>query len=193
MKVFLGGTCNESDWRSEIIKLLKVDYFNPVVDDWTPEHMQEEIRQREECDVCLYTITPKMTGVYSIAEVVDDSNKRPSKTIFVMLREDGGHKFTDGQWKSLAAVATMVEDNGGVMFTSLQKAANHINNLPNRGPMQGASSLAASTFNGKVAANKTPAGILHMLEAILAEVQYYGNTEVCDAVIHELEKQGFRL
>ncbi len=186
MKVFLGGTCNESDWRSEIIKLLKVDYFNPVVDDWTPEHMQEEIRQRKECDVCLYTITPKMTGVYSIAEVIDDSNKRPSRTIFVMLREDGDHKFTDEQWRSLAAVAAMVENNGGIMFDALQKAANHINNIPNIVPMQSASPL-------KVAANKTPAEIVHMVEALLDAVYYYGNTEVCDAVLSEIEKQGFHL
>ena len=84
-KVFLGGTCNESTWRNDLIKLLKIDYFNPVVDDWNEEAYQEELRQREICDFCLYVITPKMTGVYSIAEVVDDSNKRPEKTIFCYL------------------------------------------------------------------------------------------------------------
>ena len=68
-KVFLGGTCNESTWRDELIKKLKIDYFNPVVDDWTEECYKEELRQREICDYCLYVITPKMTGVYSIAEV----------------------------------------------------------------------------------------------------------------------------
>lgn len=30
-RVFLGGTCNESTWRDELIKKLKIDYFNPVV------------------------------------------------------------------------------------------------------------------------------------------------------------------
>jgi hypothetical protein len=34
-KVFLGGTCNESLWRDKLIKLLKIEYFNPVVPDWT--------------------------------------------------------------------------------------------------------------------------------------------------------------
>ena len=57
MKVFLGGTCNESTWREGLIKALKIGYFNPVVDDWTPDCMAEEIKQREECDfvVCDYT------------------------------------------------------------------------------------------------------------------------------------------
>lgn len=129
MKVFLGGTCNESTWRDEIITMLKVDYFNPVVDDWTPDCMAEEIRQREECDVCLYVITPKMTGVYSIAEVIDDSNKRPKRTIFVGLHDDGDKKFTEGQWKSLETVAEMVRRNGGAVLDSLKSAALHLNTL----------------------------------------------------------------
>ena len=50
-KVFLGGTCNESTWRNELIPLLKIDYFNPVVEDWTPECQAEEERQKnEECN-----------------------------------------------------------------------------------------------------------------------------------------------
>ena len=129
MKVFLGGTCNESNWRNRIIPMLEVGFFNPVVDDWTPDCMAEELRQREECDVCLYVITPKMTGVYSVAEVIDDSNKRPARTVFVRLRDDGDEKFTDGQWKSLGAVAQMVERNGGTAFDSLKSAALHINAL----------------------------------------------------------------
>jgi hypothetical protein len=127
MKVFLGGTCNGSNWRDRIIPMIDIEFFNPVVDDWTPERMAEELRQREECDVCLYVITPKMTGVYSIAEAIDDSNKRPARTVFVRLREDGDKRFTDGQWKSLGAVAQMVERNGGAAFDSLESAATRIN------------------------------------------------------------------
>lgn len=127
MKVFLGGTCNESTWRNLIIPMLDIEYFNPVVADWTPACMEEELRQRETCELCLYVITPKMTGTYAIAEVVDDSNKRPDKTIFVRLRDDGSARFDEGQWKSLGAVAQMVERNGVVVFTDLKSATIHIN------------------------------------------------------------------
>ena len=115
-KVFLGGTCNESKWRDQLIPYLRIDYFNPVVDDWTEKHQKEEIKQRKECDIVLYTITPKMTGVYSIAEVVDDSNKRPEKTVFVVLLKDGNKTFDQSQAKSLAMVGKMVEENGGKSF-----------------------------------------------------------------------------
>ena len=116
MRCFLGGTCNESTWRDKLIKLLKIEYFNPVVKDWNEECMQEELKQRKICDYCLYVITPKMTGVYSIAEITDDSNKRPSKTIFCFLKEDDGVSFTDGQIRSLGAVAKMVKTNGANVF-----------------------------------------------------------------------------
>ncbi len=109
-KIFLGGTCNESKWRDDLIQMLTIDYFNPVVEDWTEECMKEEIKQRQECDFCLYVITPKMTGVYSIAEVVDDSNKRPDKVIFVILNYDDGNMFTEGQIKSLKQVGRMIRN-----------------------------------------------------------------------------------
>ena len=143
-KVFLGGTCNESTWRNKLIKMLEIDYFNPVVDDWTEECYQEELRQREICDYCLYVITPRMTGVYSIAEVVDDSNKRPEKTIFCILNYDlsdykmkvvDGKKvrkyakmFNIGQLKSLDKVGVMVEKNGGKYFRTLSEVAEFLNN-----------------------------------------------------------------
>jgi hypothetical protein len=47
-RVFLGGTCNGTTWRDSMIKDLKVDYFNPVVEDWTPEAQQEERYEKEE-------------------------------------------------------------------------------------------------------------------------------------------------
>ena len=127
--VFLGGTCNNSTWRNKIIPMLKVSYFNPVVDEWTTECMAEELQQRKSCDVCLYVITPKMVSPYAIAEVIDDSKERPNQTILVILRDDGDDYFTAAQWKHLNAVAKMVERNGGLIFNSLKSVARHINAL----------------------------------------------------------------
>ena len=126
MKVFLGGTCNESTWRNRMMIYLHDDgleYFNPVIDDWMEDCMKKEIQERQVCDFCLYAITPKMIGVYSIAEVVDDSNKRPEKTVLVLLRDDGKDHFNEGQWKSLGSVARMVKLNGGQVFDHLKSAA----------------------------------------------------------------------
>ena len=127
MKVFLGGTCNESAWRDKLIPMLAIDYFNPVVEDWTEDCLKQELLEREICDFVLYCITPRMIGTYAIAEVVDDSNKRPEKTIFVLLRSDGDLNFKDAPWKSLQAVGKMVLKNGGEVFDNLKSAAAYMN------------------------------------------------------------------
>lgn len=126
-KVFLGGTCNNSTWRDELIPLLNIEYFNPVVENWTPECQAEEIQQRRECDYCLYVITPEMTGFYSIAEAVDDSNKRPNKTLFCVLQSAGDKVFDKHQLKSLLATSTMIQENGGQVFMRLDTLAAWLN------------------------------------------------------------------
>ena len=126
-KVFLGGTCNDSKWRNELIPMLTIDYFNPVVEDWTEACYNEELRQRAECDYVLYVITPKMAGFYSIAEVVDDSNKRPEKTIFAFFMGDNMEYFDKKQLKSLHAVKDLIEINGAISFLSLDEIASYLN------------------------------------------------------------------
>lgn len=126
-KVFLGGTCNGSIWREQLIPMLQIHYYNPVTTDWTPEKQGEEKQQRAICDFNLYTITPKMTGVFSIAEVVEDSIKQPHKTILCLLENDDNQSFTPHQWKSLQAVAEMVAQNGARVCYSLSDVAGLIN------------------------------------------------------------------
>lgn len=128
-KVFLGGTCAESTWRDELIPMLKINYFNPVVPDWTEECYQQELRERDVCDYCLYVITPQMQGVYSIAEVVDDSNKRPEKTVFAFIGS-----FGVGQERSLDKVGVMVQRNGGKYYRDLESVACYLNGEENAKP-----------------------------------------------------------
>ena len=127
-KVFLGGTCNGSSWREAIKPLLKIDYFDPVIPTgWNEEAYQRELRERKTADFVVYVITPKMTGFYSIAEVADDSNKRPEKTLFCYLTDDEDSTFTSVQLKSLTATARMVESNGGKVFKTLIDMATFLN------------------------------------------------------------------
>lgn len=133
-KVFLGGTVNGSMWRDYVMPKLTIDYFNPVVDDWDEAAYQRELYERENCDYCLYVITPKMTGVYSIAEVIDDSNKRPQKTLYCMLVKDEKLEFSPVQTKSLRAVGRMVENNGGKWFESLDDLVEFLNKTPEKKP-----------------------------------------------------------
>lgn len=126
--VFLGGTCNGSRWRDDLISKITMDFFNPVVEDWTPEAQLEELRQREICTYNLYMITPLMKGVYSIAEVVEDSIKRPEKTLFCFDYDENDCHFDIAQRKSLDQVGLMVERNGGRYFRTYEDLINFLNN-----------------------------------------------------------------
>lgn len=132
--VFLGGTCNETDWRDKLIEKLTINYFNPVITgrDWTEEDRQNEIRKRQECEFVLYVFTPRMTGLYSIAEVVDDSNKRPSNTIMFVQEQDTNYEgkkivFTETVKHSMENIAALVKANGGKIFYSLDEVAEYLN------------------------------------------------------------------
>src|SRR2546421_2214245 len=81
------------------------------------------MKEKKECDFMLYTITKEILGFYSIAEVVDDSNKKPDRTIFCYL-EEGFDKY---QLESLKATTRLVKENGAQVFTSLEEVAEYLN------------------------------------------------------------------
>ena len=126
-KVFLGGTRNESTWREELIPHLEkmgIEYYNPVVEDWTPECQEEEYRQKEICDIHLYLITKKMKGVSSIVEAVESSHDASKLTLFIFADFDG--EFDEGEKRSLKAVGNLIVKNGGAFhfcITSIEELA----------------------------------------------------------------------
>ena len=128
-KIFLGGTCNQTTWRDSLIKMLdsSLSYYNPVVDDWTPDCQVEEIKQKEsECNIHFYCITSAMTGAFSIAEAVDSVHNKSKRTILHVI--PGG--FSAGQLKSLAAVVDLVNSRGGIAYIDpeLTRSARVLNN-----------------------------------------------------------------
>lgn len=127
MKVFLGGTVAGSTWRDYVIRRLKIDSFNPVVDTWTEEDQKRELYEREHCEYCLYVLTPKMTGWYSIAEIVEDSYKKTDHTIFCFLKEDGGKKFTNKQIYQIEQIGKLVRANGSIWKKSLDEVIDFLN------------------------------------------------------------------
>lgn len=125
-RIFLGGTCAETIWREELINLIQVDWFNPVVKDWNEECQQiEEDEKENRCDIHFYLISKEMQGVFSIAEVIDSVHTLGKRTILHVL-PDG---FTKGQLKSLQAVVNLVIKRGGIAYidSELSRSARVIN------------------------------------------------------------------
>ena len=117
IRIFLGGTCAETTWRNELIPLLVkrgIDYFNPVVDDWTPECQAiEEDEKNNKCNYHLYVITKEMMGTYSIAEIVHSAHlanmygTSVDKVVFAVLDEGTWQKH---ERKSFDAIMNLVNN-----------------------------------------------------------------------------------
>jgi len=119
LTLFLGGTVGESNWREDLIPLLEhenLEYFNPIVDDWNDSAREKEYQVKNSSNtVEVYVITKDMKGVFSIAEAVDASNKKPEKTIFMIDRIG----FDEHQLKSLDATLDLIQKNGASIANSL--------------------------------------------------------------------------
>ncbi len=122
--IFLGGTCKDTDWRSEFInQWKKLDHpkqkgwelFNPIVDDWTPECAEKENKVKSTAMVNLFVITPEMSGPYSCLEAMYCVDNYKSKTIFVIYDLNGGFKSNIGLLKSLNECAKLLESKGCII------------------------------------------------------------------------------
>ena len=117
MRIFLGGTCADTTWREEFIKEIEpigIEYFNPVVKDWTPECQAiEEDEKNNKCDCHLYVITKEMMGTYSIAEIINSAwqsvvyGTTVNFVVFAVLDEGTWQKH---ERKSFDAIMKMVRN-----------------------------------------------------------------------------------
>jgi hypothetical protein len=127
--VFLGGTCNDTTWRDKLIDLLEVEYFNPVVEEWTEEARKVEDVAKQRATAQLYVITPEAVGFYSIAELTERVIIDPSNTVVAFLDNLDGKSWTEQQLKSNAKIVDLLHRNGGVVSNTLQEVADRINTL----------------------------------------------------------------
>lgn len=134
--IFLGGTTNKSTWREDFIEAIKkknskIKCFNPVVDNWTPECIELENFVKFHSKYHIYVLTPRMQGVYSIAEMVDSVHNN-TKKVFVYIQDfDTGDNGKTIGWdlkmkNSLNAVSNLVMSHGGIIVNSFEDLINKI-------------------------------------------------------------------
>ncbi len=131
INIFLGGTCNKSSWRKLLIEKLdleRIAVFNPEVDDWNDEAKRNEIWHRENDDLCIYVITPKMIGFKSLAEIAEDGYKRSEKTILCIF-EEANIKFSNFQKIEILLIRTLISNNNIVTLYNLDDLAEYINSF----------------------------------------------------------------
>lgn len=125
--VYLGGTCGGSTWRQALIPRFSQRYFDPVVEDWTPECQKEEEEQKKLASVILYGITSKQKGFYSLVEMAVSTLKHPDKTIVIGFYDHDG-PFSEESKSSNKAIADLLGKEPNVkVFTSIVATVIYLN------------------------------------------------------------------
>lgn len=113
--------------------MLRIDYFNPIVEDWTEQCI--EMEEFQKCNFHLYIFTPAQTGFYSFIELMDSvytkniEDEIPLTTFFNYSLYEGNTRFEEGKIKSLNAIGRKIESLGGVWIKgTLGRVAETLNN-----------------------------------------------------------------
>jgi hypothetical protein len=138
-KVFLGGTCGTTTWRTDIaipaLEAAGVTYHNPQLGagEWTPAHEILDINAKAEATVLLFVIGEATRGVASVAEV---SYLLAAGKPLALVVEDvpadavfDGRAVVKGERDDLNRgrlfVRTMARQQGVPLFTDVAEATTH--------------------------------------------------------------------
>lgn len=121
-RVFLGGTCAGTTWRDHIIPLLKIPFFNPVVENWTPESQERERVEKDICSIHLYVITPEQIGWFNFIEMTVSAMMKDNITMVFFLSTPD-NPFPEHRVKSISAISAELIKNG-VLVADIAEASN---------------------------------------------------------------------
>lgn len=118
MRVFLGGSCNPTTWRKDvaipILEAAGVSYYNPQVDDWSPELVDIEAKAKAEAETLLFVIDSQTRAIASILEATEMIVEGRDVVLVINQIADGteigGQKVTGSELKDLNRARTYLHD-----------------------------------------------------------------------------------
>lgn len=122
--VFLGGTCANSTWRTDLISLLNdnVPYFDPQVADWTSADAEREDACKPVAGINVFVITGDALGTYSGWEICEEAHRAPEKLVFATVGE-----LPENQVKGITKIKKALVAKGCRVCDSLEEIAEIIN------------------------------------------------------------------
>lgn len=122
--VFLGGTCADSTWRTDLIRMFKesVPYFDPQVPDWTPEDAEREDACKPVAGINVFVITVEALGTYSGFEICEEAHRAPEKLVFATVGE-----LPANQEKGIAKIKKALSAMGCRVCETLEEIAEIVN------------------------------------------------------------------
>ncbi|KAG8262186.1 hypothetical protein J6590_057758 [Homalodisca vitripennis] len=133
-EVFLGGSCNPTTWRHDIaIPLLKglgITYYNPQVEDWSVELVEQEHEAKQTANVLFYVIDSQTRNVVGMIEAAAFAGARRRLVLVIKpykpSQSIGGevisHQEYDELSGSLLVLKSLVERQGIPVFNNIPVA-----------------------------------------------------------------------
>lgn len=92
-QVFLGGSCDPTSWRREVaipaLERAGVSFYNPQVDDWSPELVGIEAAAKAAAQTCLFVIDSQTRAVASGYEALEVALTGHDAALVILDIEDG--------------------------------------------------------------------------------------------------------
>eukprot|EP01138_Halocafeteria_seosinensis_P000737 gb/GECG01000754.1/.p1 GENE.gb/GECG01000754.1/~~gb/GECG01000754.1/.p1 ORF type:complete len:529 (+),score=57.45 gb/GECG01000754.1/:1-1587(+) len=137
-EVFLGGACNPTTWRKDIAMPLLdkhgVTYYNPQVENWTPDLIEVEANAKQEALILMFVVTGETRAVASMIEIAEHISSERDVVIVLQDVEPGsqisGHELYADEVKDLnrgrAYLADVADRRGVKVFQNITKAVEHV-------------------------------------------------------------------
>ena len=138
MSVFLGGSCNPTTWRKDVaipaLDKAGISYYNPQVDDWSPELVEVEARAKQDADALLFVIDAQTRAIASMLEAAEAITAGRHVVLAVLDIADGtgigGQAVTGAELKDLNRARAYLRDiasrHGTQVFGSVEEAVKSI-------------------------------------------------------------------
>ena len=132
MRVFLGGSCNPTTWRTAIaIPMLEqagVSFYNPQVEVWHPSLIQEEAEAKQMADYLLFVIDGQTRAIASILEATEFIVSGSDVRLVIEDLVDGivieGQVVTGRELKDLNRARAYLQDLANRLFAPTYGSVN---------------------------------------------------------------------
>eukprot|EP00516_Mucochytrium_quahogii_P008801 CAMPEP_0203773096 /NCGR_PEP_ID=MMETSP0099_2-20121227/4451_1 /ASSEMBLY_ACC=CAM_ASM_000209 /TAXON_ID=96639 /ORGANISM=" , Strain NY0313808BC1" /LENGTH=271 /DNA_ID=CAMNT_0050670855 /DNA_START=108 /DNA_END=924 /DNA_ORIENTATION=- len=129
-KVFLGGACGPTTWRKDVaipfLEASSISYFNPQVEEWSPDLVETEAIAKNNCELLFFVIGTETRSISSLVEASEYIASNRQVILVVKLFPDNSSQFSRDEIKDLNRGRTYLKDtasrHGALVFPEIEPA-----------------------------------------------------------------------